>query len=62
MAERHVAELARSIAATSGRIEGDIPPSRNPIACARLKALGISFGGETLLKATVDQIIQAVPK
>ena len=60
VAERHVAEMARSIVGSSSTIEGEAPPAKNPIACARLKALGMTFGGEALLEATIASLIRTI--
>ena len=58
VAERDVATLARSIAGASGTIDGEAPTARNPIECAKLKQLGMTFGGEPLLRATITQMVQ----
>ncbi len=60
VAERDVAELARSFAATRGTITGDRPGGRHPIECSKLKSLGMTFGGAGLLRATIGKMVQAL--
>lgn len=60
VAEHEVAAMARSIAVTSGTIDGEIPVSRHPIDSSKLKKLGMTFGGPTLLKATIEAMIRAI--
>ncbi len=58
--ERRVAELARSIVGTTSAIEGDVPAARHLIDCRKLKGLGMRFGGEALLEATVAELVHAI--
>jgi len=44
----------------SGTIGGEAPTPRNPIACAKLKELGMTFGGESRLKATIEAMVGAI--
>lgn len=60
VAERDVALMARAIAKTSGAIEGEVPVSRHPISCDKLKKLGMTFGGEPLLRATIEKMVRAI--
>ena len=55
--EREVAEVAQSIAGTSGPIAGDTPSNRHPITSAKLLACGMNFGGESLLRTTVAALV-----
>ena len=60
VAERDLALMARAIAKTSGAIGGEVPISRHPISCVKLKQLGMIFGGEPLLRATIEEMVRAI--
>ena len=60
VAEREVAEIARSTAGAAGSILGDAPTGRHPIECAKLKRLGMTFGGRPLLEATIRAMVQSI--
>ena len=56
--ERHVAEIAREVAGTPTRINGNGPQSKHPISSPKLKNLGMMFGGYTILRATIEDIVR----
>ena len=60
VAERHVAEIARTAARTRSRLTGNDPPDRHPIDCRKLKALGLAMGGEPQLAATIRRLVAAL--
>lgn len=60
VADREVAEIARSVARTAGEILGEAPAARHPIGCAKLRGLGMTFGGRPLLETTVAELVAAV--
>ena len=62
VSERQVAEIARTVTASAARIEGETPPVRHPITSAKLRDLGMTFGGEPLLTATIAAIVAAIPR
>ena len=59
VAERRVAEIAGEIAGGNADIGGTNNGPRNQIDTSKLKALGMQFGGETLLRQTIAQLVDA---
>ncbi len=59
VADRDVAMIARTIADSNGKIQGEAPTSRNPISCEKLRNRGMKFGGQTLLEATIEAMVRA---
>ena len=60
VAERDVAEIARAVAGIDGAIDGTAPINKNPIDCAKLRQLGMSFGGRPQLEATIAALVGAI--
>ena len=58
--DRQVAEIAREVAETLSRITGPAPGSTHPITSAKLKNLGLTFGGDALLKRTIANSVHAL--
>ena len=57
VAERTVAELARDISGSSAVIEGNTRSPRHQIDTAKIRAHGMTFGGEPLLRETIGQLV-----
>ncbi|MCD0458413.1 NAD-dependent epimerase/dehydratase family protein [Roseiconus lacunae] len=52
-----VASIAREISGSSATIEGPEKVAKNAIVTGKLQSLGIDFGGEPLLRKTVEQLL-----
>jgi nucleoside-diphosphate-sugar epimerase len=59
ISEYEVATITRRLTGSSARIEGTETSPRNQIATGKLAALGMSYGGATMLEATIMQLISA---
>ncbi len=59
VAEKHVAELAKAISGSNAEIAGTNNGPKNQIDTSKLKALGMQFGGETLLRQTIAELVDA---
>lgn len=59
VAERRVAELAREVSGSSATVGGTHRGPRHQIATGKLRALGMEFGGEALLRRTVGELVEA---
>ena len=57
ISEYEVAAIAKDLAGTSGAILGAATTPRNEIVTAKLRALGMSFGGRPLLERTIGEIL-----
>jgi nucleoside-diphosphate-sugar epimerase len=57
VSEQTVAEIARDIARSRSRIASRNPTPKHQIDTAKLRALGMEFGGRPLLEATVRQML-----
>jgi len=59
VAERTVAELAREISGSRSEIRGENLGPKHQIDTTRIRELGMTFGGEPLLRRTVEQLVAA---
>ncbi|MCB9854976.1 MAG: NAD(P)-dependent oxidoreductase [Phycisphaerales bacterium] len=59
VAERRVAELARDLSGSGADISGTNKGPKNQIDTSKLKALGMGFGGEALLRETITKLVAA---
>jgi nucleoside-diphosphate-sugar epimerase len=59
VAEQEVARIARELSGSSSTIEDLNRGPRHQIDTRKLRALGMTFGGEELLRATVRELIEA---
>lgn len=60
---RDIVRLARRYAKRPGSLPAAPPaPVANPLACRRLRSLGVTLGGVPLLEATVAQLVQAAQR
>ncbi len=59
ISEFEVATLARTLADSSAEVRGAAPVPKNQIITAKLRALGMTFGGAPLLEQTVRALLAA---
>jgi nucleoside-diphosphate-sugar epimerase len=59
VAEEHVADLARDLSGSRSPIEHLNRGPKHQIETAKLRALGMTFGGEPLLRQTVAELVEA---
>jgi len=62
VADHDVATLAQALSGARGEIRGEAPVPKNQILTDKIRALGMTFGGQPLLEQTVRQLLDAVPK
>ncbi|APW60212.1 NAD-dependent epimerase/dehydratase family protein [Paludisphaera borealis] len=60
VSEYEVARLAQRASGASGVIDGEETHPKHQIDTARLRSLGMTFGGTPLLERTIDQLVEAV--
>jgi nucleoside-diphosphate-sugar epimerase len=60
ISDHDIAEIAKRLTGSSSPIEGDATVPRHQIDTAKIQALGMKFGGTTLLEQTVQEIITAM--
>ena len=56
-----VAHLAKEISGSNSEILGQQTRPKNQIETGKLRALGFEFGGEQILRATVEELVANVP-
>lgn len=54
-----VANLAKELSGSDSEIRGEPKQPKHQIETGKLQSLGMEFGGETLLRDTVDQLVKA---
>lgn len=54
-----VANLAKELSGSDCKIEGEPKQPKHQIETGKLRALGVEFGGETLLRDTIDRLVTA---
>ena len=59
VSEFEVAELAKKISGSTAQIKGQKTNPKNQIDTSRLRAIGMTFGGEELLRKTVSELIES---
>lgn len=59
VAEYTVAEIAREITGSRSEITGENRGAKNQIDTTKIRALGMRFGGEALLRETVGELVAA---
>lgn len=59
VSEWDVAHLAREISGSHGPIEGGQTTPRHRIETGKLRALGMTFGGDGLLRETIGALVKA---
>lgn len=55
-----VATLAKEFAGSSSQIQGGQRRPKHQISTEKIRALGMEFGGQELLRETIQQLIQAI--
>jgi nucleoside-diphosphate-sugar epimerase len=61
VAEQHVAQIARELSGSPSKIDQLNCGPKHQIETQKLRALGMAFGGERLLRQTVKELIAAHP-
>jgi nucleoside-diphosphate-sugar epimerase len=59
ISEFEVATIAKELSGTRGEIRGLAPSPKNEIVTAKIRALGMTFGGRPLLEQTVRELLAA---
>lgn len=59
ISEFEVATLAKELSQSTAEIRGEPAAPKNQIVSDKIKALGMQFGGDALLRKTVKQLVQA---
>ena len=60
VSEWDVAHIAKQMSGSKSAIRGQQTSPKNQIVTDKLRSLGMSFGGQQLLEATVRQIVEAI--
>jgi nucleoside-diphosphate-sugar epimerase len=59
ISEFDVANLAKELAGTDAEVKGNQTTPKNQIQTTKLRGLGMEFGGPSLLRQTVEQLVNA---
>ena len=59
ISEYDVATLARQLSESSSRISGEQMRPKHQIVTDKLRAVGMEFGGDTLLERTISELVEA---
>ncbi len=59
ISEKRVAELACEISGSNAEISGTNNGPKNQIETGKLRAMGMTFGGDELLRTTVSELVEA---
>ena len=59
VSEYDVAVLAQRLSGSKSKIEGERTSPKHQIVTAKLRALGMQFGGDALLEQTIGQLVEA---
>ena len=62
VSQSQVAEIAKQLSGSESNISGQRSSPKHQIETAKIKSLGMRFGGEPLLQQTIGQIIQQLQK
>ena len=60
ISEYEVATLARRLSGSNATVEGGATTPKNQIVTDKIRALGMTFGGDALLERTVGEMVRAV--
>ena len=60
IAQRHVAEVAKELSGSDSQIGGVNRGPKHQIETGKLRSLSMTFGGETLLRETIAELVEAV--
>lgn len=59
ISEHMVASLAKELIGSDSQIEGEPTSPKNQISSEKIMSLGVTFGGDAILKETVEQLLEA---
>ncbi len=59
VSERQVAEIAREISGSKSKIGGENRGPKNQIDTSAIRSLGMTFGGESLLRETINRLVSS---
>jgi nucleoside-diphosphate-sugar epimerase len=59
VAEEHVARLAKELTGSRSEVAATNRGPKNQIDTRKLRSLGLTFGGEPLLRRTVEELVEA---
>jgi nucleoside-diphosphate-sugar epimerase len=59
ISEEQVARIAREVAGTSSEVSDSNRGPKHQIDTTKLRAIGMTFGGEALLRLTIEQLVHA---
>lgn len=62
ISEYEVAQVACSLSGSDSPISGQAPRPRHQIDTSKIRALGMTFGGQPLLEKTIGQLLDAVAR
>lgn len=62
VSEYDVATIAKELTGSSSQIQGEPKSPKNQIVTEKIRALGMEFGGESLLRETIQQLADAARK
>jgi nucleoside-diphosphate-sugar epimerase len=60
ISDHAVAQIAQSLSGSNATITGHATQPRNQIDTSKIRALGMTFGGQPLLEETISQLLNAV--
>lgn len=60
VSEWEVANLAREISGSRSEIHGTQTAAKNEISTAKIRNLGMTFGGTALLRMTIEQLVRSI--
>jgi len=59
ISQHEVASIAKRLSSSSAQIHGQATLPKHQIETGKIQALGMRFGGETILESTIDGLIKA---
>lgn len=62
ISEFDVASLAKELAGSDAEINGNQTAPKNQIETAKFRSLGMEFGGASLLRQTIEQLVNVATK
>ena len=60
VSEYEVATLAKDLSGSTAEIQGEVTRPKHQIETAKIRSLGMTFGGESLLRKTISELVAAV--
>ena len=62
LAEKRVAEIAKEISGSGSTVGGNNHGPKNQIDTNKIRALGMSFGGDELLRRTIESLVESAKR